>query len=65
MHRPSAEKEWQQPHWVVLPMVPGRPERLRPLEVQAASYLAASAKISSFCSSSIPFTPNRTFVPLL
>ena len=46
MHRPSAEKEWQQPHWVVLPMVPGRPERLRPLEVQAASYLAGRPRSS-------------------
>ena len=27
MHRPSAEKEWQQPARVVLPMVPGRPAR--------------------------------------
>ena len=57
IHRPSAEKEWQHPARVVLPMVPGRPARSRPLEVHAASYLAASARISSFWLSSIPAPP--------
>ena len=37
--------------------VPGRPARSSPLEVQAASYLAASARISSLSMSSTPVPP--------
>ena len=47
MHRPSAEKEWQQPAAMVEPSRPARPARSSPLEVQAASYLAASARMVS------------------
>ena len=56
MHRPSAEKLWQQPaiEEVVLPIIPGRALRLTPLEVQAASYLAASVRMASLSSSSMP-----------
>ena len=65
MHRPSAEKEWQQPGAVVLPMVPGRPGRSMPLEVQAASYLAASDRIVNLSISSMSaHLFKRTFVSL-
>lgn len=56
--RPSAEKVWQQPVMEVLPMVPERPARSSPLEVQAASYFAASARIFSLSSSSMVFASN-------
>ena len=54
-HRPSAEKEWQQPAMeeVVLPMYPALAFRSPPLEVQAASYLAASVRMVSFSRTSI------------
>ena len=47
MHRPSAEKEWQHPAMEaeVLPIYPAL--AFRSLEVQAASYLAASARMVS------------------
>ena len=48
MHRPSAEKLWQMPLASQLPMEPGRAVRVAPLEVQAASYLAASDRMVSF-----------------
>jgi hypothetical protein len=48
MHRPSAEKEWQQPPAMVFPSCP--PRRSPPLEVQATSYFAASVRIWSFSS---------------
>ena len=55
MHRPSAEKLWQHPaiEEVVFPIMPGRNPRLTPLEVQAASYLAASDRIASLSRSSM------------
>ena len=46
IHRPSAEKLWQQPAATVLPSFP--PRRSPPLEVQATSYLAASVRMVSF-----------------
>ena len=48
-HRPSPEKVWQHPaiEEEVLPMAPARWRRWAPLEVQAASYLAASVRIVS------------------
>ena len=53
--RPSAEKEWQHPATEedVLPMYPFFDVRSPPLEVQAASYLAASVKIVSFSRTSM------------
>ncbi|MNC06878.1 hypothetical protein D3C75_544040 [compost metagenome] len=48
MQRPSAAKLWQMPMLTALPRLPGCPERLAPLEVQATSYLAEAVKISSF-----------------
>ena len=50
MQRPSAEKLWQHPAMeeVVLPIMPALAPRCTPLEVQAASYLAASVRIVSF-----------------
>ena len=50
MQRPSAEKLWQMPPEQALPNCPGRALRFTPLEVQAASYLAAPVRISSLCS---------------
>ena len=52
MHRPSAEKEWQHPAAMVDPIPLRRRPRSSPLEVQAASYLAASARIVSLSMSS-------------
>ena len=54
-HRPSAEKEWQHPaiEEVVLPIYPALALRFPPLEVQAASYLAASVRMVSFSRTSI------------
>ena len=56
-HRPSAEKVWQQPAMEeeVLPMKPCRNPRRLPLEVQAASYLAASVRISSLLRTSMAY----------
>ena len=50
-HRPSAEKEWQQPATEdeVLPMYPFREPRSPPLEVQAASYLGGVGSGSPAC----------------
>ena len=55
IQRPSAEKEWQHPATEedVLPMYPCLDVRFPPLEVQAASYFAASVRIDSFSSTSI------------
>jgi len=53
MHRPSAAKLWQMPQAAVLPMPPAEGTLATPLEVQAASYLAASDKIVSFSIKSI------------
>ena len=55
IHRPSAEKLWQQPAMEeeVFPIFPGLDSRRTPLEVQAASYLAASVRIASLSSRSI------------
>ena len=59
MHRPSAEKLWQQPaiEEVVLPIIPGRALRLTPLEVQAASYLAASVRMAQLIQQLHAVTP--------
>jgi hypothetical protein len=46
--RPSAAKVWQIPQAAALPICPFAPLRSTPLEVQATSYLALSASISSF-----------------
>ena len=59
--RPSAEKAWQMPGALALPMLPALPCRSTPLEVQATSYLALSAKIVSFC---IISTGSRLLRPL-
>ena len=48
MHLPSAAKLWQIPQADALPVVPRFPLLSTPLDVQATSYFAASAKISSF-----------------
>ena len=55
IHRPSAEKLWQQPATEddVLPIIPGREPRRTPLDVQDASYFAASVRMASLSSSSI------------
>ena len=55
MQRPSAEKLWQHPAMEedVLPVMPGLEPRRTPLEVQAASYLAASVRMVSFSRASI------------
>ena len=53
MQRPSAAKLWQMPQAVEFPMPPGEGERSTPLEVQAASYFAASERIVSFSIKSI------------
>ena len=55
MQRPSAEKLWQHPAMEedVLPIIPGLEPRRTPLEVQAASYLAASVRMDSFSKTSI------------
>ena len=52
-HRPSGVKEWQIPETAVLPTVPERVLFSTPLLEQETSYLADSAKISIFLSSSI------------
>ena len=54
-HRPSAEKEWQHPDTEeeVLPIYPFLAVRFPPLDVQAASYLAASVKTVSFSRTSM------------
>ena len=46
MQRPSVEKLWQMPAIVVLPRLPA--VRCDPLDVQAASYFAASVSTASF-----------------
>ena len=53
--RPSAEKEWQHParEDEVLPMNPFFEVRVPPLDVQAASYFAASVRMVSFSKTSI------------
>lgn len=48
MHRPSAAKLWQMPQLFALPILFFSPSRSTPLDVQATSYLAASAKFSIF-----------------
>jgi len=45
MQRPSAENEWQHPAGKTAPIPSAGAERLTPLEVQAASYLALSESI--------------------
>ena len=57
-HRPSAEKEWQHPATEdeVLPMYPFLLERFPPLDVQAASYFAASVRMVSFSRTSIAYS---------
>ena len=54
-HRPSAEKLWQHPaiEEDVLPIISGLAPRFTPLDVQAASYLAASDRMVSLSSSSM------------
>ena len=49
MQRPSGVYEWQMPSPVELPIPLPLPLRVAPELAQEASYLAASAKISSFC----------------
>ena len=58
MQRPSAAKLWQHPAAIVLPSFPFWASRSMPEEVQATSYFAASASISSLSISSIR-TPVR------
>jgi len=55
MQRPSDENEWQIPGATALPMPlpPTGPLRLTPLDVQAASYFALSARMFSFSRMSI------------
>ena len=48
MQRPSEEKLWQIPEETAFPRYPFFPRRLEPLDVQATSYLAASARIFNF-----------------
>ena len=48
IQRPSAEKVWQIPGAMELPMPWPFPLRSTPLEVQATSYLAASERMVSF-----------------
>lgn len=52
IQRPSAEKLWQQPAMEedVLPIIPGREPRITPLDVQEASYFAASVRMVSLSS---------------
>lgn len=50
--RPSAEKLWQMPGAEQEPSDPFAPARSLPLEVQATSYLAASARIVSLSQTS-------------
>ena len=56
MHRPSAEKEWQQPAGRVCPGL------FDPDDVQAASYFALSASMVSFSMMSIVSTPHNAAV---
>src|SRR5699024_8459880 len=53
IHLPSAEKRWQIPQAAEFPRPPRCPARSIPLEVHAASYFAASVRISSFSSAVI------------
>ena len=53
MQRPSAEKLWQMPAARVLPILPFCASRSMPEDVQATSYFAASASISSLSATSI------------
>ena len=56
MQRPSAEKLWQMPQAIELPIVPFAARRSTPLDVQATSYLAASVSIVSFSMTSMSFS---------
>jgi hypothetical protein len=55
MHRPSAANVWQQPPATALP-IPFLPGLSTPDDVQAASYLALSARIVSLFIKSKCFT---------
>ena len=58
MHRPSAEKLWQIPQAIALPIPPfSEAPRSTPLEVQATSYFAESDSIFSFSSVCMPISP--------
>ena len=59
IHLPSAAKLWHSPAALKLPSWPRAPLRVMPEEVQATSYLAASASISSFSGRSMRTSVRR------
>ena len=64
MQRPSGVKLWQQPAPMELPSWPFFEPRDKPDEVQATSYFAASASMSSFSTKSMRAPKLRTSVRL-
>jgi len=61
MHRPSGVKLWQHPAARAVPSFPFCAERDDPDDVHATSYLAASARMSSFAMRSIRTSVRRWF----